>query len=177
LINKVYEVLIEDRQEKHIFKTGIFLSKGEIVYANPKEFYPVNAEGTELERIVQEGKLRVYRPDVGVYVYQYDGKLYWIAQDDYYFEEDASTYVQLHYFTTQKENLPNHRVDMGYDWDNAGFAFEENEVIELNTNRYRVTVTDIPSNYSVFEIKTGYYDEEWVWSQRFRPYFEFATLN
>lgn len=177
MLNKDYEVLVEDRLEKNIFKTGIFLSKGEIVYANPKEFRPVKAEGTELEQIVKEGKLRVYRPEVGIYVYQYEGKLYWIASEDYYFEEDASTYVQLHLFTTQKENLPKYRLDMGYEWDNAGFVFEEKEIVELNTGKYRVTVADIPDEYSVVEIKTGYYAEEWIWSQRFRPYYDFSALN
>lgn len=35
-------------------------------------------KNTDLESIVEYGTLKVYEPKYEVYIYQYDGKLYWL---------------------------------------------------------------------------------------------------
>ena len=168
-----YEVLIRPHGVKKAYKTGTYISKGELMYAKPEDFTAPDVEGTGLEDIVKDGVLRVYRPDVGMYVYQYEGSLYWIADDTYEFEEDESTYVQYHLYTTQTDKLPQHRLDNEWYWDNIGFNFEANEVTDIDAGRYRVTKSALPTEYSITKTVTGYYVSGWKWKQYFRPWYEF----
>ena len=168
-----YEILIRPKENRKGYKTGIYISKGEMVFAKPEEFIALDVEGTGLEEIVNAGVLRVYRPDVGMYVYQYDEKLYWITNENYYFEEDKSTYVQYHLATTQIDNLPQHRLDNKWFFDDLGFYFENNEIVQDYGSGVRVTECSIPRNYSVMKIWTGYYVQSWKWMQYFRPWYEF----
>ncbi len=173
LENINYEVLIRPYDVKKAYKTGTYISKGELMYAKPEGFTALDVEGTGLEDIVNNGVLRVYRPDVGMYVYQYEKSLYWIANDSYEFEEDESTYVQYQLYTTQTDKLPQHRLDNEWYWDNIGFDFESNEVTDIDTGKYRVTVSKLPTEYSVTKILTGYHVDDWKWKQYFRPWYGF----
>lgn len=168
LLNTNYEILIQKPDSRETFATGIYISKGELMYVKPEEYIPLDVAGTELEEIIDDGVLRVYRPDVGIYIYQYAGKLYWIADENYAFEEDNSTYVQYQLWTTQVDKLPSHRLENHWYWDNRGFDFSENEITEYSIGSYRVAVNEIPEDYSVTYVWTGYYTDECVWSQNFR---------
>lgn len=170
----IYEILVRPVDTRQAFKTGIYYANGELMFANPDTFTPLNADGTELEQILKNGILRVYRPDFGMYVYQFDNKLYWIADENFAFEDDGSTYIQYQLWTTQTENLPQHRLDNEHYWDNIGFLFEEHEMKFDNANKYRVAVREIPQEYSITEIRTGYVtDNVWVWKQDFRIWHSF----
>lgn len=171
LQNKDYEVLLRAHGKQVAYRTGTYLSKGELMYANPKEYVPLEVAGTDLEEIVEKSVLRVYRPDYGMYVYQYEGELYWIAEPEYGFVE-GDTYVQYHLNTTQIERLPQHRLENQWYWDNIGFMFRSNECVALNTGKYRVTKKALPKEYSIKRIETGNYIEGWIWKQDFRPYYE-----
>ena len=166
-----YEVLIRPHGVKKAYKTGTYISKGELMYAKPEDFAAPDVEGTWLEDIVNNGVLRVYRPDEGMYVYQYEGSLYWIADDSCEFEEDGSTYVQYQLWTTQTDKLPQHRLDNEWYWDNIGFNFESNEMTDIDTGKYRVTRSALPTEYSVTKIVTGYYADGWKWKQYFRQWY------
>ena len=39
----------------------------------------------------------------------------------------------------------------------------------MDCGKYRVSVRDIPREYSVTNVCTGYYDNEWVWRTDFKP--------
>ena len=172
--NKDYEILISDKVNPRVNRTGTYLSDGRIMYCSPREYNELDVEGTALEPIVQDGVLRVYRPDVGIYVYQYEGSLYWIADETYEFEMDGSTKNEYHLRTTQIEFLPKHRLDNEHYWDNLGFLFEDNELYEYDGGAYRVSMCKLPVEYSITYITTGYYHEEkWVWEQAFRPWYDF----
>ena len=173
LENNNYEVLIRPKDMREAYKTGTYISKGEMMYAKPEDFAALDVEGTGLEDIVNNGVLRGYRPDVGMCVYQYEGSLYWIADDSYELEEDGRTYIQYHLYTTQIDKLPQHRLENEWYWDNIGFNFELNEVTDIDTGKYRVTQSEIPEEYSVERIITGYYVEDWKWKQSFRPWYGF----
>ncbi len=173
LENNNYEVLIRPRDAQKAYKSGTYISKGELMYTEPESFVALDVEGTGLEDIVNNGVLRIYRPDMGMYVYQYEGSLYWIADESYEFEEDGSTYVQYQLDTTQIDNLPQHRLDNEWYWDNIGFNFESKEIVNIDTGNYRVTTSALQTEYSITRISTGYYVEEWIWKQHFRPWYEF----
>lgn len=172
LDKKNYEVLLRIAGEQTAYQTDTYLSGGKLMYANPAEFVPLEVAGTALEEIVENGVLRVYRPDYGMYVYQYDGELYWIAEPEYGFVEE-DTYVQYQLSTTQVEKIPQHRIENGWNWDNIGFLFSANELTELDIGKYRVAKKRLPSEYSIVKIWTGNYIDGWIWLHNFRPYYQF----
>lgn len=168
--NGVYEIILRPKNSEKAFATGLYYTEGEITTVNPKEFIALQTEGTALDVVVKEGILKVYRPDYGMYVYQYEGNLYWIADENYFFEEDQSTYIQFQLWTTQINNLPEYRIENNWLFDNIGFYFENAEMRDMNTGKYRVAKRPIPTEYSVRRIETGYYvDGEWIWASYFWP--------
>lgn len=168
-----YEVLIrpKDKMLHKAYKSGIYISGGKMMFVKPEDYVPLDVEGTELEKIVEDGALRVYRPDVGMYVYQYEGKFYWITDRKYIFETDCSTCVECQLDTTQIYRLPQHRLENGHYWDNIGFVYENYET--EGTDIYRIAITDMPVSYSIEKIWVGYYVEGWQWIQEFRPRYKF----
>lgn len=172
LQNKDYEVLLREHGKLMAYQTGVYLSKGELMYTNPKEYVPLEVAGTDLEEIVENGVLRVYRPDYGMYVYQYEGELYWIAEPEYGFEE-GDTYIQWHLNTSQIENLPKVRLENKWYFDNLGFMFSTMEMLENNTGKYRVTKKVLPKEYSIVSMNTGRHKNGWIWQSYFRPYYKF----
>lgn len=172
LVEKSYEVLLRVTGERTTYQTGTYLSKGKLVYTNPTEFEPLEVAGTALEEVVENGILRVYRPDYGMYVYQYGGDLYWIAEPEYGFA-DGDTYVQYQLETTQKENLPKVRLENQWDWDNIGFWFMTNEMTGQDFGNYRVAKKALPVEYAITKIWTGNYIDGWIWRQNFRPWYVF----
>lgn len=167
-----YEVLLRMAGEKKAYRTGTYLTEGQLVYTNPTEFVPLEVAGTELEEVVENGVLRVYRPDYGMYVYQYDGELYWIAEPGYGFV-DEDTYVQYQLYTTQIANLPEVRLKNEWYWDNIGFQFTTNELKGQNFGIYRVAKKALPVEYAITRIWTGNHIDEWIWRQNFRPWYVF----
>ena len=168
-----YEILVQEKGSRKAASTGIYIVNGEIMYVKPEDYVEPKVEGTELESIVRDGKLRVYRPDEGMYVYQYGRDLYWIVDENYYFEEDGSTYVQYQLWTTQPDKLPKERLDYNLYWDNKSFNFEVRELKEKATTNYRVAIAALPQEYSVTRIYTGNNVEDNMWRQDFRPVYEF----
>ena len=162
-----YEILIKWPWSIAL-STGVFVGPS-IHYVPEKEFI---APAIEAE-FVENGILRVYQPDVHCWVYQYQGSLYWIANKDFYFEDDGSTIIQYQLWTTQTEKLPQHRRDNNWLWDNISGNFEDYE-IRGDFGPYRVMKRKLPTEYSISSIETGYFkDGKWIWREFFRPYYEF----
>lgn len=97
-----YEILLRVAGQKDAYRTGTYLADGELMYVSPLEYQTLEVIGTDLEEVVNKGTVRVYRPDYGMYVYQYDNALYWIAEPEYGFVE-GDTYMQYQLDTTQIE--------------------------------------------------------------------------
>ncbi len=172
--NKNYQILISDVDNLKVYRTETYFSKGKVMYCVPEEYVCLDVIGTDLEKIVTYGTLRVYRPDFGMYVYQYEDALYWIAEPHYGFV-DEDTYIQFEMGTTQIEKLPEDRLANNWFWSNIGFRFKSKELTEWNTGKYRVAKCELPSDYSITKIWTGNYIEELFWIQYFRPWYELAN--
>ena len=98
--------------------------------------------------------------------------MYWVADKDFYFEEDGSTYIQYQLWTTQTDKLPEKRIENGWMWDNIGGYFENYELDRIY-GTYRVMRRELPKDYPIISILTGYHkDNEWIWKEYFRPYYE-----
>lgn len=171
-----YEILILPDGTRSPYKFETYLSRGELMYVNPEEYTPLEVGGTGLEEVVEKGILRVYEPENHMYVYQYKGELYWIAKD-YEFDESGDTYVQWHLETTQKEKLPQERLNNKWYFDDRGFSFVTAELVGNQFGIYRVAKKEIPKSYSVYLMNTGKHNGSWVWKTDFRPYFDFENLK
>ena len=122
---------------------------------------------------VKNGTLLVCRPDMHIWIFQYDGSLYWVADEGFHFEDDGLTYIQYHLWTTQLEKLPPGRLAQNYYWNNLSGYFEKYE-LSGDFGKYRVMCCELPTEYSITSILTGYYkDGEWGWVNSFRPVYVF----
>ena len=171
--NQVYEVLLRPDGKKKAYSIGVYYANGEMVFVNPKDFVKLNVEGTDLEKVIEEGVLRVYQPDYGMYVYQYESELYWIAEEWYGFI-DNDTYIQFQMDTTQIDKLPKDRIENSWFWSNIGFYFQSKELKDWNTENYRVAKCALPTEYSITKIWTGNHKNGWIWKNDFRPWYEFG---
>lgn len=178
--NDVYEAFINidytDNSDKSGVKSirrtvsaNIFISNNEIYNYNPNEFDEpdMNVESNLIKNVFANGDVRFYDKDIGVYLYQYQGKLYWIAKDN--FDINASSgHMIYHLFTTRIDKLPKHRIQ--HKFDNLDFYFEKLEYMDEMTVPYRVAIYDIPQEYPITYIRVGQYNAEnskWIWSNSF----------
>ena len=149
-----------------------------IHYSPNESFIAPEIEGAPgLKEIVEEGTLRVYRPDYHCWVYQVGNALYWIVDQEFNFEDDGTTYIQYQLYTTQKDKLPQKRIENGWFWDNIGGHFEDYE-LQGDFGEYRVMKRELPKEYSITSIVTGYYkNSEWIWKNYFRPIYDFSSYS
>ena len=166
-----YQVVFKpERNEDEGILSSVYIDKGVLRYIDPKDYYPLDIQGTDLEKVVNGGNCLVSRPDFHICVYQYENKLFWIADENYDFEIDGSTYIQFALDTTQYDRLPSDSKEHGWSWSDISGQFEDYEVTDtMNCGRYRVCVRDIPQEYSVYHASTGHYVSEWIWNSYFRP--------
>lgn len=163
-----YEILVK-WPFLHVYHPGVYLKNGRIRYGTERQYNDPGIDAT----FVTEGYLRVYRPDFHCWVYQYEGALYWVAGQDFNFEEDGLTYIQYQLWTTQMEKLPRYRLKNEWYWDNIGGNFEEYE-LKGDFGDYRVMRRELPNEYPITSILTGYYvNGKWIWMSYFRPVYEF----
>jgi len=172
LYNETYEILLRVKGDRLAYCTGIYISNGKLMYVNPAEYSPLDVEGTVLEKVVENGFLRVYKPEYGMYVYQYEGMIYWIAENGHELVED-DTPVPFQLFTTQAEKIPRESPSYESGIDNIGFLFYENEWKDESIEGYRVARETLPTGYSIVKVLTGHHDNnDWIWREYFRPIYQ-----
>lgn len=174
--DEIYEVILNIDYTKDFSKsrttvtTNKFILNNKLYSYNPMEFEQpdMNIKSELLKELFINGRLCFYQKEAGMYVYQYKGKLYWVAENNFDFNENGSTYITYHLYTTQIDKLPENRIK--YNFDNLDFYFEQYEYSDEITAPYRVAICDIPDDYAVANIKTGLYDKvnkSMIWYQRF----------
>ncbi len=160
--------------------TGVYLTveagperTAAIHYVPTSQFCPLETENTDLDKIVSSGVLRVYDPADHVYVYFYEGSLYWIAEEGFAFQQDRPTHIELLLWTTETEKLSEKSRAAGRGWDTLAVYFEQNEVTG-NFGRYRLCAKELPADYPITSIRTGRYADGWIWQADFWPVFDFS---
>ena len=177
LDNKQYQIAFK-YQEENPNMWGIlsttYIDKGSLCYVSPKDIIELDITGTDLDTIVKDGICVASCPEYHICVYQKEWELYWIADEDYFFEDDNSTYIEYQLETTQYDKLPLDRINNGWFWSNIGSNFENHEITEsISCGKYRVCSRKIPTDYSITRIVTGYYvDGKWIWQKCFRPLYK-----
>jgi len=157
-----YEIMLQlDKQDDTIVHTGLFLHNKQVMRINPKFANSIEIEGTDLEPIIRQSQVKVYRPEEGIYIYQRDNALYYIIED-YYDLDNGLGRIAFNVFTTMPELLPPDRITYGYeslDWD-----FSQYEITDkIDSGKYRVAVFLIPQRYPVTTIQTGSWKAGYSW--------------
>ena len=163
-------VKLDSKNTRNAVLMNVYITDEGISYTDPRQSPKLETEGTDLDRIVKEGVRLVSRPDVSCYVYQLNDKLYWIADSEFSFCENGRTYMQYHLNTTQIDKLPLERLKNNWFWSNIGGYFEEHEITsQINCGKYRVLMRDLPRDYSIINVTTGYHDgKNMIWEEFFR---------
>lgn len=182
-INKdqVYEIIINidykeannkssSKKHRKTVSSKRYILNNKLYTYNPNllDLEYLDVESDLLREVFSNGKLYVYQKDAGMYVYLYENKLYWIASTDFEFNKEVLTYIPVHIFTTQYNNLPDERIEHKYD--NLSFYFERKEINDNKMAPFRVAVCDVPQDYAITYIKTGVYDRGtkiWLWEKLF----------
>lgn len=168
--NGKYQIVLKCDEKSEYGMPAAWLINGKLSYIDSDDEMRLEVAGTDLEKIVSDGICVASFPAFHICIYQYDWKLYYIADEGYAFKEDGKTYLEYQMNTTQFSRLPQERIDTGYFWGNMGGEFEAYEATSsMNCGKYRVCVRDIPIDFSVYRIWTGYYVEDWIWGASFRP--------
>lgn len=174
-----YEIML-DFGLLRFLPTGVYLTveagpQGTVdIHSVPDSlFRPPETENTDLESIVSGGVLRVYDPANHIYVYFYEGSLYWIAEEGFDFDPDRSTHLELLMWTTEPEKLSARSREVGRTWDTLALFFEQNE-LDGNFGPYRVCAKELNANYPITSLRTGRYENGWVWQADFWPVFSFS---
>lgn len=163
-----YEIMIKSPWAI-LVSTGVYVSASGIHYVPEDRFAPPNIDMD----FVKYGTLLVYNSDYHCWIYQFDGSLYWIMDQDFCFEDEGLTNIQYQLWTTQTDKLPQNRLDQGTLWDNLSGYFE-NYQIQVDLGRYRAMKRELPKAYPISYIVTGLYKNgTWFWKEYFRPYYEF----
>lgn len=175
----LYEIIInidykDNTNENSIVKrktvsSGRYILNDKLYDYNPNKFDLPNmkSESDFLWELFTNGQLCLYQKDYNMYVYQYQGKLYWIVSKDYQFSDNET--IIYHLYTTQVSKLPENRIQ--YKFDNMDFKFEQYECTDMSTDTYRVAVRNIPDDYPIAYVTTGVYDREnkkSVWTKNFQ---------
>lgn len=158
------------KTSRRTVSTNRFLLNGKLYHYNPNEFDKprTDIKSDLLKEVFDKGYLCFYNKDIGLYLYQYNRKLYWIAKDDFEFEQSGNTFIIFRLYTTQVDKLPEKRIK--HKFDNLDFIFEQYEFKDEITTPYRVAIREIPQDYIITNVKVGVYDtvnNNYIWSSNF----------
>ena len=154
--------------------TRVRLRGGALLYAPGALFRAPEAAGSELDALLAGAVLRDYLPGLPCWIYQRGTTLYWIVSESYPFEADGSTRFQYGVWSTRQENLPQEKLHRELGCADLSAAFEAYELAG-DFGAYRVMARELPEEYPVTAILTGYWSREgWSWKCCFRPLYPAA---
>lgn len=105
--------------------------------------------GTDFEFLLDTGVLKVYNSDYDAYVYQVDNHLFWLIGADF----DAS--IIYHLYTEETENLPENRIQYGFDNRSLWIGSEKDLTSTMNCGKYRIFSDIIPTEYKITAVAVG----------------------
>jgi len=172
LENGDYQIIFKpNKYENRGVTSSAYIHNGELRLVSPDDYFDVDAKGTDIENIIENGICLACCPEYHMCVYQYEESLYWIADEGFSFEEDGSTYMRYVLDTTQYELLPKESITDGSYCDNRSFWLESCFLPDdMDCGKYTVSKMDIPKDYAIVAIETGYATYEgMVWQRILRP--------
>lgn len=165
-----YEVLVQSGKLFLPTKTYI---KGDLILQSTEEKSPkLDIAGTDLQKIVNDGYLRLYRKDKHCAIYQYEGKLFFIADKQFEFDKNGTTIISCLVHSTQLDKALETEFTKRYHVVDITTNFEKHELTNtMNCGKYRVSAIELPTEYSIASIEIGSFNKHWVWKERFRTHY------
>lgn len=173
LLNKQYEIMLSFDEYGSIYKTNIFLTNDGLENGKAKEKLPIEVVGTQLEEVVLDGYLLISDKDTGLYIYQYESKLYMVFDEKYIGRVNEETYMPVHMYTSQPKKLPAHMRELDATFDNRDYWFCD-RVVHIENSEYCMAIVDMEADFSITWIDIGDYSltsGEWTWQKKIRPYY------
>lgn len=168
LKDDVYEILLKPKGTKKCFATGAYYADGELAYVHPEEMVEPDVEGTELEDIVKNGIFRTYLADIGIYVYQYEGKLHYLMEEKYLQQPEYLNRIVTCLYTVKSEEV---LKTVEYEWEREDIDSYFDDVVRIG--HYYITNAQISLEYPTYKIEFGNYNNgHWVWTKSIRPLYE-----
>lgn len=144
-----------------------FLLNGELYSYNPLTFVSPTVEDAKLEKVVNCGEICSYDIEKGVWIYWYDGSLYWILDAGSFPTLDKGLSLPVYIYTNSPDLIPDNEIDF---YDKKGCThrevyLEEEHCINTGPTTYFVASVELPVEYSITYLKTGVYasKEEQHW--------------
>ncbi|MBE5951260.1 MAG: hypothetical protein E7260_06640 [Lachnospiraceae bacterium] len=145
--------------------SGKYLYNGGLYRYDSRTFTEPEFKDAFMQEVVKQGELYFYGAEEDMWIYEYQGSMYWIAGEKFGFDEEGSTYIPYHTYTWEREKLPEKDQTDGYR--NFDFRFEHREcVFDEKEESYRVATRELPEEYLVTMVRTGLYDydaRKWLW--------------
>lgn len=144
--------------------TFSYISKGRVEDVGGNVPEP-DVEGTDLSMIVNYGVLKAYEPSCYTYVYQFGNRLYWLIGSVL----DKQTTVLCYLYTNEPDKLPEKMRKYKCDIQNFRAGAKNEMSRTMRCGRYRVFYRDLPAEYNVTCVRTGFYAEKKTkWQKYFR---------
>ena len=140
-------------------RTGIWVNRSAVEY--------VPGDILEITGVPEAAVLKSYNSQHDVLIYQDGNRLLWLIGDP---DIDRNTEIIYHIHTTEKDRLPERRIQYGFD--NRGFRVKADEQAENELpgiDHYRVFYREIPQEYYVTAVVVGFStDGAITWNDSFR---------
>jgi len=136
--------------------TEKYLYNGALYFDNPVLVELPEFSDNGMKEVVKDGMLYDYSKEYKLWVYEYKGIMYWIADSDFQFDESGLTYIPFQIHTHDIEKLPTEMQEERFA--NLDFKFEEHELRLPGESSYRVAYQKLPVNYMITWVRTGVYN-------------------
>ncbi len=136
--------------------TGRYIGDGKLYRYNVMEFSAPEFAGEQMKQVVANGIVCAYDNEKKVWLYLYNGSLYWIVDQEINEVYENARKVYLHLYTSELEKLPENRQKNGFD--NQDFFFEKKQVFMDEQTKYAVAKISLEMEYPVTYIRTGLFD-------------------
>ena len=124
-----------------------------------------DVEGTDLALVANYGVLKAYDAVYDTYVYQFGNRLYWFVGSPL----DKQTTVLCYVYTNEPGKLPEKMRKYKCDIQNFRAGAKNELTSTMRCGRFRVFYRDLPAEYNVTCVRTGFYaDKKTKWQKYFR---------
>lgn len=161
------------KTESKKIATNYYLLNGELYNYNPLEFSKPKVEATEINMAIEKGTLHLYSHEQRLWVYEYDGKLFYILDPNMLPSLDRRPSIPIMMYTARRDLVPEELLDQYLE---KGYIYQEKYLSESDyvnaKDPYYLVVVDLPTEYPISYILSGIYSNKeikgWIYKRAFQ---------
>ena len=155
---------IKEKRQRQI-KTNYYLCNGELYVEKP------TIVSKQLQSVIEKGELCYYIEEKKVWIYLYNGVMYWIMDSVLLPEFEQIPSIRIFLYSDREDLIPQRDIEK---FLKEGYVYRE-IVIEknhyLNDSSYCVVKFEMPTEYPIIYMRTGVYkngeDKAWAFQSIF----------